>query len=150
MESGAYMYLFWSHWSTKLLSAWPHHITQVLLLLCSYSLAYIRGWSLIITGGLLISWGVSDRGGHRIKTPLVGGVINPALYVKTTYLNFSQRLLMFINIYCCKGYHLSATPLVIINECLLSQQHVHQVTGMLCIANQPSYPCLSIRSFLRP
>ena len=31
-------------------------------------------------------------------------LIYPDLYVKTTYLNFSQRLSTFINVYCCKGY----------------------------------------------
>ena len=30
-------------------------------------------------------------------------LINPNLYVKTTYLNLSQRLSMFINVYCSKG-----------------------------------------------
>ncbi len=35
-------------------------------------------------------------------------LIYPDLYVKTTYLNFSQRLLMFINVYQRLGWSLAA------------------------------------------
>ncbi len=33
-------------------------------------------------------------------------LINPDPYVKTTYLNLSQRLSMLIDVYCCKGTNL--------------------------------------------
>ncbi len=33
----------------------------------------------------------------------IQALINPDLYVKTTYLTFSQHLSTFINVYCCKG-----------------------------------------------
>ncbi len=37
-------------------------------------------------------------------------LINQNLYISQTYLNFSQRLSTFINVYCCKGYY-SGSPM---------------------------------------
>ncbi len=60
-------------------------------------------------------------------------LINPDLYVKTTYLNFSQRLSTFINVYCCKGHFLVDNNIIIM--------WLHDMC--LCVASESShYPIL--------